>query len=452
MYKLFALVLSLFLISCGNPDVRSVINIESRNGTQIHYSDTDSSSSKRVNVFVLNKMVISRVFMKEGDIDIDSIGIHQFNQDDILKISYAYVKNKSIPITVTIYDGLILKKDTILHVDLPKNNKAKFIQYDIEVNNDKIARLSKDDKGDIKIKEIRSWLYENKLFLDSLDVMNMIDVENSLASNKLTHYSLQDPHIPILTNLESYRVKVKTNLSADKYYFIAGNTTSIIERQIKSLVSEGLPIHHTKNNDIVEGGIINANLVKGESLICLVGINKDWSSNVIPIGFVAVDNVAPILVKDVEVLDDFSVQFYGLKKFIDVKMEDSGFYVSEFLLSNTSGGVIISTGDFSGDNVPFRLKCFGDIKTVEIEREVVDYNSYSFTRVKKKERKKIDVKGRSEITFNYELDLRIGDNYIPIRLTDFRGNVTETTYNIEMVRIKDNESSINIINEINNNI
>lgn len=55
---------------------------------------------------------------------------------------------------------------------------------------------------------------------------------------------------------------------------------------------------------------------------------------------------------------------------------------------------------------------------------------------------------KSPYRFTYELDLGIGDNYIPITVLDKYGNKTEYSLNIPMVAVEDKNPSINIDNNI----
>ena len=60
------------------------------------------------------------------------------------------------------------------------------------------------------------------------------------------------------------------------------------------------------------------------------------------------------------------------------------------------------------------------------------------------------IAGRVERSyFTYELDLTVGDNYIPITVKDKRGNVTEYSYNIKMVPVEKSNPEVNINNNIN---
>ena len=117
-------------------------------------------------------------------------------------------------------------------------------------------------------------------------------------------------------------------------------------------------------------------------------------------------------------------------------------------IPNISGLLRISTNSFIGNHVNFEFSSFenSDIESVSIKREIHrDYMKWSL----KQETKVIKLSDKkSPYHFTYELDLGIGDNFIPITVTDKRGNKTEYTYKISMVRVEDNNPDINIDNNI----
>lgn len=64
-------------------------------------------------------------------------------------------------------------------------------------------------------------------------------------------------------------------------------------------------------------------------------------------------------------------------------------------------------------------------------------------------KKTVTLSGKtSPIHFTYQLDLPIGDNFVPITVKDKRGNVREYSYKITMVAVEDNDPDININNNI----
>ena len=111
---------------------------------------------------------------------------------------------------------------------------------------------------------------------------------------------------------------------------------------------------------------------------------------------------------------------------------------------NIDGQLLLITKPFRGDHANFEVRFGGDIKSISIKREI-HRRKYTL----KPETKTILLENlATPYYFTYELDLGIGDNYIPIQVTDKMGNKTEFTYNISMVSVEDNSPQINIDNNI----
>ena len=157
---------------------------------------------------------------------------------------------------------------------------------------------------------------------------------------------------------------------------------------------------------------------------------------------VTIDNSNPVITSDKDTYsskiakqDESSETNFG---FNEIK--------SRILVHNIQpikGSLHISTGDFSGFRVPFTFHFCGDIKNVSIKRET--HYEYLF----KKETKTIELYDKeSPVNIAYELDLGIGDNRIPIIVTDNRGNTTEYHYPIKMVYRESSTPEINIENNI----
>ena len=51
-----------------------------------------------------------------------------------------------------------------------------------------------------------------------------------------------------------------------------------------------------------------------------------------------------------------------------------------------------------------------------------------------------------------ETDLEDGDNYVPVTITDLRGNKTEYKFNVACTMTRNNSQDINIDNNVNVNV
>ena len=110
---------------------------------------------------------------------------------------------------------------------------------------------------------------------------------------------------------------------------------------------------------------------------------------------------------------------------------------------NITGNITIDTKNFRGDDAQFVVYWSGDVKSISMK----EYKGWNSWEGKKEELKTINLtKLSSPYYFICRLDLNIGDNYIPITVTDFRGNKSHINFHIPMVSVKDNNPNININN------
>ena len=111
------------------------------------------------------------------------------------------------------------------------------------------------------------------------------------------------------------------------------------------------------------------------------------------------------------------------------------------------GVVYLSTTGWSGTgNVSFQVNQRGDIKNITLVREE------NLARWVGKGKKVINLQDvSSPYLFSYELDLDFGDNYLPVIVTDLRGNTSEYKHIIRCGPKPDNNPQINIENTINVN-
>ena len=65
----------------------------------------------------------------------------------------------------------------------------------------------------------------------------------------------------------------------------------------------------------------------------------------------------------------------------------------------------------------------------------------------------LDLQGKtSPHIFTYELHLEDGDNYVPVTITDLRGNKTEYKFNVACTMTRSNNPEINIDNNVDVNV
>lgn len=300
-------------------------------------------------------------------------------------------------------------------------------------------------------KEIVSWLVNHRKYAEDQVVQEMVDVRCCLLGSKM--YYIEDNKVfprdvPIVTSLNNVQYRIKTNVEADHYYLIAMNIchheTDRYPKINKDLISEliisGFSEAESSSNEIFY--CVNPNGEGGLLLLNLVAINNDWSYKVVPLGLVELDNEKPRVLGDDKESDgsEWALCCYaGWVPDVSIRLWEGHVYRSSY------GMVYIETGDFRGNNVPFIITFRGDVESMTIRREI----HHSYSRLKPGYKTIRFAQQESPIHFTYELDLALGDNYIPITVKDKRGNVTEYSYNIKMVPVEKSNPEVNINNDIN---
>lgn len=283
-------------------------------------------------------------------------------------------------------------------------------------------------------------------FSDSL-IINMNSILNQLDNSEYVIYTTEDD-IPIIKSFAGIRYNLSTNIKADYYYLLATDSEEELNEFIKEVSLNDFEMGETNMRNSVS--CFRANEKGGYLTIFFIGLNKDWSKHIVPIGMVAIDNIKPSVLSDNSSVEAFLSSNSKNAQFEDLILYSKGIRIAmPNKYPKISGQIYISTNSFRGNHANFEFGLFenGDIESISIKREV--HRDY-MKRVMKPETKTIKLSDKkSPYHFTYELDLGIGDNYIPITVTDKRGNKTNYTYKISMVQVEDNDPDINIDNNIN---
>lgn len=293
--------------------------------------------------------------------------------------------------------------------------------------------------------DIIKWLYrKNQKNVGEETINNMRLYLQELNRTDYNEYLTKD-EIPIITSFKGINYMVKSNLVADNYYLFACKTEKELEDFVEEMVSIKFDgASHTLNKPLP---CYRGQSSSGNICIFLVGINNNWNYRIEPIGLVCIDNEKPIAFGEhmkaigipVSELNDIIFS----KNRIKIKMPEN--------VPRTSGYAFLETRNWGGDgisaNVNFSVLFGGDVKSITLER------SGNLARWVGKGKLVLDLQGKqSPYIFTYELHLEHGDNYVPVTVTDLRGNKTEYKFNVACVRSKDNTPDININNNVDVNV
>lgn len=323
-----------------------------------------------------------------------------------------------------------------------------------------ILPLSK--KGEVKYSEtqIKKWLYTNNLQLSPLEISRMKRIADGLnLSSDDVLVGQPGKDISILKDLKGQRFKVTSNLKADYYYLFAANNYKEIDDFIADVVS----IDYQNSARTLNSPLSCYRGKNSRGLLCvfLIGLNKDWSKDILPLGLVYLDQKAPSIINkgqrkrtpEQALLDIMSgssrtnnnsdsnidinrVILGAADKFPLMSFSELGLTIECPSCSSWGdGSLTISNGSFVGNTVNFNLEFWGDVHKMVVE-------------LGQTKKELILSDKTSPYTYNCWLPLNIGDNNILITAYDKFGNSSWTSYYIKMVRIND-DPGIYIDNEIN---
>ena len=244
----------------------------------------------------------------------------------------------------------------------------------------------------------------------------------------------------LINKLPFLSVKLSTTYKASYYYAIVLSASVIdnnnnfdfsYEEEIKKFIKHEY-LSGYSNASIGDGKnlklkIYKANQHRNNTLqyLLLLCVNSDNTYRYDLLGYRFVDDIAPEVnsldFSQAKIISPLGFDFLENGVIRIVERDECELQLRSF--------VNLSCGNFSGHNphtVPLILTWTGDLKEVIIEGE--NYKNYIY---KVPNIKRINVEElTSPYHFNMDLILNTGDNYIPVKYIDKRGNVTESLLSI----------------------
>ena len=336
--------------------------------------------------------------------------------------------NGDVKLNLSIVD--VLDTTITYHLDVKDAS-----QYSTKVLQGNCANLSGNfDAANVE-GDIIKWLYRKNLKNVGDETIN--NMRLYLQELNRTNYKVYITRetIPVVTSFQGISYKVTSDLIADNYYLFACKT----EKEIEDFVEEMVSIKFDGAVHSLNQAIPCYRGASSSGIICifLVGIDNDWNYSIAPVGLVCIDNIKPSLVPtDKTGSGDITLS----KNKVKVKMPSKVPTITGFASLDTRnwGGSALSC------NVNFIVSFGGDAKSLTLVRKghLAKYLS--------KGTKVIDLQAEtSPYVFTYELHLENGDNYVPVIITDLRGNKTEYKFNVTCVLKPNNNPQINIDNNVN---
>lgn len=279
--------------------------------------------------------------------------------------------------------------------------------------------------------KLRRWAYKKKKINigDTLfNAMRLYLRELSVTSKSKFVVKGNIPSIQRLS-LNNIEYKVSSDMVADNYFLFVCNDDRDMDFFIEEMIARNLS--DAKKNLDTPFSLFIHKKAWGTQCIFLVGINKDWTSQVIPLGVVSIDGIAPSYGKGGKKYDE---------KYRELKFPKRGITIDVSGHPIVSGKWHVSYGNFEGRttiDIPYTLIWVGDVSKITI------YGRKSSPTT-------IDLAGKPmpyHITIPTYLP-NTGDNYIKLEAADKLGNKSTTDINIATERIKDDKPRIEIENNI----
>ena len=282
--------------------------------------------------------------------------------------------------------------------------------------------------------ELKRWLFRKKEIIS--DTLYSIMRNNYLYLTKVKNNDyIVIGDIPVLHQISGSKYTVSSDMKADYYAIVACNNQDFIDKYVENAVVadyKNLSKEKTSLNCTAQ------EITSGYLCVVLLGINKDYSYQQVPLALVAIDNEPP--------LKRFSIANYieENKKKIEFKNDMKIIMPSDLPLLKGSANLQIEHWDGTGLScrVTFGILFLGDCKSVTIQRRgtLAEYLGRSD--------KVIYAKDRPSSSFTWDLHFEDGDNEIPVIVEDYHGN--KSTYHI-IHRAEFERSNVPFI-DIDNNI
>ncbi len=396
----------------------------------------------RVNFIQVDTLAHDTAYVSIGEIVYDSLRI---------KDSLFYSVKKalgSLDQKILAYNLIKNKNELLINVQTKRGIDTSFIykykEFDIiptktakVISGPCVGLYDVNNKRDYH-KSIRTWMFDNGISPDSLMIEKMNSLMRQFNYSGWNEYSVYKTDIPILKNLDNQHFRFDADISGDYFYLYVGRNIDRMLSFIKEKVSQDFKGAVKSTNALFT---CNNKYASGPNVLFLIGIDKNWNYEILPVGFVIIDKEAPEIYP-------IGLKSNSYRSFIFDKDNISLSYISwpDCLRLNKSkihinipkqnnpitASVSIKYGNFLGDNyfgydIPFYINKKGDLKTLTIGRKTISASSI--------------VNGYS-IRIHFR-SLNIGDNQIKISASDIRGNTSSTTMPIPTVYARRNNYKYN---------
>lgn len=307
--------------------------------------------------------------------------------------------------------------DTVINF---RHNTSDAYQHTCEVTSGLCAPLSNAfSKSNVET-DIIKWLYRNGYNSLSDTIIDNIRLYIQDLKRSIYKEYTSKKEIPIVQSLKGINYNLSSALRADYYYLFACQS----EQEIEDFVEEVISLKFEEASRSLSEPLICYRSPTSIGMVCLmlIGIDSNWSYQIVPVGLLSIDNCPPLIENNSNnPTTNSSNKFIFQKNRILISTDSR--------IPDITGQLSIKFGKFQGRgymlSVPFTFNFSGDIDKIEIHRT-------------KSQIEKIDLSDKiSPYHITLDIGLNTGDNYIPIDAFDKRGNKASYDLKISTERVKE---------------
>lgn len=426
IYLMLMLVASLSMLNCNKKNEHSSNNSNLGHSIRIT-KDSLFVSSKSDNIFnmkieIENQNVLSIESSKSVYYSLLNIIRNFKNKNELALV--ALKNNNNISLKIHIENFI---DTTITYAITPYYDEDS--KFSI---NGKCAPLISQLSNQSQTVELKKWLFRKNEHIENEQVRTLSGIVNQLSRSETVEYTTNST-IPVVNSIKDLKYSIKSGLKAD-YYVLYASSGEDINSFVEEVIANDFSWCSKSLGSKVcyQSGENN-----GYKCICLLGINKDWSYKIQPLGLIAIDNIAPGTEKQLSSSNSSSILFPDNIKVLLPSNKPEIYGMCNVDLTNSQGNGIEC-------NCSFEITFLGDVKSVTIKRtKSLCYDTWTH----RVENKVIDLKNRkSPYVFTYLLHFKDGDNIIPIIVEDNHGNKREFEINKRATFERKNTQDINVWN------
>ena len=297
--------------------------------------------------------------------------------------------------------------------------------------------------------KIRLWFFNHNMAPDPALIEEMNSLLMQFNYSGYNEYSAVSGSIPVVTSLQNYQYRIASNIKGSYFYLYACQSGNSIMQFVESKISHGLKDAKRSPDDVFT---CSNKGFPGTNTLFLIAIDENWKYDVLPIGLIAIDDVAPNIIP-MGYKPDKSIISWDLLKHAystastDNKPLPENLYVEKNRIlvhmpqPPISSSVTISYGHFEGHeyygyNIPFYINIVGDVQSLTIGNHKLEANN---------------IRNNECVRLHFK-NLHIGDNNLLLSATDSRGNKSTASLSIPIVSIRNNKENFDDYDDLENRI